>query len=103
MPSRVDVDSHHGSRNDFGQLVHELRSVLGPCSGIDSKDVDPNKLQSLMELYDSDERQWSPYAFGDESRAYTRNLVDEGNGKSNLVRRYLMKSERLKKADECHS
>lgn len=29
--------------------------------------------------------QGQKYAFADHSRGYTRNLVDEGNGKSNLV------------------
>jgi hypothetical protein len=39
-----------------------------------------------MEQYNSKEAEWEKYAFGDTSRPYTRNLVDEGNGKSNLVR-----------------
>jgi hypothetical protein len=50
-----------------------------------SDDVDVNYLQQLMEGYDSSDNQWGRYAFGDSSRGYTRNLVDEGNGKSNLV------------------
>jgi cysteine dioxygenase len=41
-----------------------------------------------MENYTSCESEWSKYAFSDLSRGYTRNLVDEGNGKSNLVRPY---------------
>ena len=47
--------------------------------------MDPADIQRLMERYTSDPEQWSKYALGDASRAYTRNLVDEGNGKSNLV------------------
>jgi hypothetical protein len=47
--------------------------------------VDVDHLDRLMRDYDSDPREWSRFAMGDESRAYTRNLVDEGNGKSNLV------------------
>lgn len=38
-----------------------------------------------MEEYISNEKDWDKYAFPDFSRGYTRNLVDEGNGKSNLV------------------
>lgn len=38
-----------------------------------------------MENYTSSEKDWEKYAFADLSRGYTRNLVDEGNGKSNLV------------------
>ena len=33
----------------------------------------------------SNSDEWSQYALGDSSKTYTRNLVDEGNGKSNLV------------------
>lgn len=38
-----------------------------------------------MAAYESNEEDWSKYAFADKSRAYTRNLVDSGNGKANLV------------------
>lgn len=69
----------------FHRLVRALSDVLGPSSGIDSADVDENDLIRLMEQYVSDEAQWHQYAFADTSRNYTRNLVDEGNGKSNLL------------------
>ncbi|KAF2637181.1 cysteine dioxygenase type I [Massarina eburnea CBS 473.64] len=69
----------------FQQLVASLSNVLGPSSGIDSSDVDENELQKLMEEYVSDEDQWAQYKFEAQDRAYTRNLVDKGNGKSNLL------------------
>ncbi|CAG7565099.1 RmlC-like cupin domain-containing protein [Fusarium flagelliforme] len=72
-------------RNRFEELVVRLKDALGPSSGLTSDDVDVNYLQQLMEGYDSSDNQWSRYAFGDSSRGYTRNLVDEGNGKSNLL------------------
>ncbi|KAL2438822.1 Cysteine dioxygenase [Exophiala dermatitidis] len=71
--------------DDFHRLVRTLSDVLGPSSGIDSADVDENDLIRLMEGYVSQESQWHQYAFADPSRNYTRNLVDEGNGKSNLL------------------
>lgn len=71
--------------DDFHRLVRALSEVLGPSSGINSADVDQNDLIRLMTEYDSVEAQWQPYAFADPSRNYTRNLVDEGNGKSNLL------------------
>ena len=71
--------------NQFDELVLALKEALGPSSGLTSDDVDVNFLSRLMEGYDSSDNQWSRYAFGDKSRGYTRNLVDEGNGKSNLV------------------
>jgi cysteine dioxygenase len=69
----------------FHRLVSELSRILGPFSGLNSEDVDVQKLQKLMEGYISIEKDWNKYAFSDLSRSYTRNLVDEGNGKSNLV------------------
>lgn len=71
--------------DDFHSLVQALSDVLGPSSGINSDDVDENDLIRLMEKYISQESQWRQYAFADTSRNYTRNLVDEGNGKSNLL------------------
>ncbi|KAL6241466.1 hypothetical protein RBB50_011730 [Rhinocladiella similis] len=71
--------------NAFHRLVRALSDVLGPSSGINSEDVDENDLIRLMEEYDSQESDWGHYAFSDPSRNYTRNLVDEGNGKSNLL------------------
>ncbi|EAS32888.3 cysteine dioxygenase [Coccidioides immitis RS] len=69
----------------FHKLVQDLSDVLGPSSGLDSDDVDPMDIQRLMEGYTSNHSEWLHYALADPSRAYTRNLVDEGNGKSNLL------------------
>ncbi|PSN67931.1 cysteine dioxygenase type I [Corynespora cassiicola Philippines] len=66
-------------------LVESLREKLGPCSGINSEDVNEKELQSLMERYISNEAEWRKYFFPSSSHAYTRNLVDKGNGKSNLL------------------
>jgi cysteine dioxygenase len=71
----------------FQSLVQALSEKLGPCSGIDSDDVDERELQQLMQDYISDESEWSQYFFPASEMAYTRNLVDKGNGKSNLVRK----------------
>lgn len=69
----------------FEELVIALKEALGPSSGLDSSDVDLNTLMRYMRIYDTNERGWVPYAMADPELAYTRNLVDEGNGKSNLV------------------
>ncbi|KAH7017569.1 RmlC-like cupin domain-containing protein [Ilyonectria destructans] len=69
----------------FEELVMGLKEALGPSSGLTCDDVNINFLTRLMEDYDGSDNQWSKYAFGDHSRGYTRNLVDEGNGKSNLL------------------
>ncbi|KAJ5625540.1 cysteine dioxygenase [Penicillium lagena] len=69
----------------FEKLVRDLSAALGPSSGLDSDDVDPVDIQKLMDGYVSNEEEWGSYALGDISRTYTRNLIDEGNGKSNVI------------------
>jgi len=69
----------------FHRLVQDLSNVLGPSSGLTSADVDPKNLMELMQKYTSNESEWKPYALGDPTRTFTRNLVDRGNGKSNLL------------------
>lgn len=69
----------------FDGLVAALKEALGPSSGLTCDDIDIGYLTQLMRKYDSSGDEWKRYAFGDSSRGYTRNLVDEGNGKSNLV------------------
>lgn len=71
--------------NAFEDLITALRATLGPTSGLTSEGVDVEALSWLMEEYESREEEWGRYALGDASRGYTRNLVDVGNGKSNLV------------------
>jgi cysteine dioxygenase len=71
--------------NKFEELVIALKEALGPSSGLTSDDVDVQYLTTLMAEYCSSESEWARYSFGDATRGYTRNLVDEGNGKSNLV------------------
>ncbi len=73
--------------DEFHRLVQDLSDILGPSSGLDSEDVDPLDIQHLMEKYVSTKSEWEPYALRDPNRTFTRNLVDRGNGKSNLVRR----------------
>ncbi|KAF7163944.1 hypothetical protein CNMCM5623_008605 [Aspergillus felis] len=71
--------------NAFENLVLDLSEALRPSSGLDSDDVNPDDIQRLMEQYVSNPEEWRPFALGDNSRGYTRNLIDEGNGKSNLI------------------
>lgn len=70
----------------FQVLVDEIKTVLGPSSGLNSEDVEVEDLTHLMERYVSKAEEWAPYALSNANMPYTRNLVDEGNGKANLVR-----------------
>lgn len=91
MPSAVEIDAAEPTGNPgktldaFQKLVQDINKVLGPSSGLAPADVDPESLTALMRNYSSNEAEWKPYAMGDPSRTFTRNLVDRGNGKSNLV------------------
>ncbi|KAI9785286.1 MAG: hypothetical protein M1835_003357 [Candelina submexicana] len=71
--------------DSFHRLVCDINRILGPSSGLNSNDVDPKDIEKLMDKYTSNESEWSQYAYADHTRAYTRNLVDHGNGKSNLI------------------
>ena len=91
MPARIEQPMRYPAEHSdthvdaFHGLVRDLSAILGPSSGINSADIDPENLRRLMEAYISEKIEWMPYALGDPSRSYTRNLVDKGNGKSNLV------------------
>jgi hypothetical protein len=76
---------NHGADGAFQELVQKLSDILGPCSGLDSEEIDPDVIQQTMRSYSSKGSEWEQYALLDPSKHYTRNLVDEGNGKSNLV------------------
>ncbi|KAG2418303.1 cysteine dioxygenase [Aspergillus terreus] len=82
LPASPDLPS---PSNAFEELVQDLSAALGPSSGLDSDDVDPCEIQRLMERYSSNPSEWLPLALGDHQKSYTRNLIDEGNGKSNLL------------------
>ncbi|GAP82820.1 putative cysteine dioxygenase [Rosellinia necatrix] len=69
----------------FKLLVDDIRTVLGPSSGLNSEDVEVEDLTHLMERYVSNPEEWAPYALSNANMPYTRNLVDEGNGKANLL------------------
>ena len=77
----VEVDD----LNSFEQLVRDLSDVLGPTSGLDSNEIDHKELENLLLAYRSETSEWQKYALADYTRPYTRNLVDAGNGKFNLL------------------
>ena len=85
MPSRIENSAEADSHDRFQELVVDLSAKLGPSSGIDADDVDAGDLVKLMQQYISKESEWEKYALGNSRMPYTRNLVDRGNGKSNLV------------------
>ncbi|KAJ3218730.1 Cysteine dioxygenase [Dinochytrium kinnereticum] len=71
-PKTLDdlIKALHAEMSDKG--IHEMDKV----------NVD--RVKALMESYVSNPAEWSKYAHWDP-RKYTRNLVDDGNGKFNLM------------------
>lgn len=79
-PLLVEEDNY-----TFEQLVHDLRSYLGSSRGIDGENVDHKVLIAFMSKYASNPKDWSRFARNDVSKNYTRNLVEDINGRANLV------------------
>ncbi|CAB1319339.1 unnamed protein product, partial [Coregonus sp. 'balchen'] len=50
----------------------------------ESEDINVTEVNNIMEAYDSNPQEWMKFAKFDPLR-YTRNLVDKGNGKFNLI------------------
>lgn len=71
----------------FHQLTRDLNSIMAHSPGSDFSDIDPQPIISLMEGYASKASDWLEYAYRDKDQCFTRNLVDRGNGKCNLVGR----------------
>ncbi|KAM7391382.1 hypothetical protein PAMP_022077 [Pampus punctatissimus] len=61
--------------DDLIQILHNI--FENDCINIE-------EVQNIMESYESKPQEWMKYAKFDQYR-YTRNLVDEGNGKFNLM------------------
>ncbi|KAF9027181.1 hypothetical protein CPC16_006642 [Podila verticillata] len=68
---------------DLDDLVRLLHIELG-TNGLACEGVDVERVKTLMASYTSNQHDWEKYALFDKNR-YTRNLVDDGNGKFNLM------------------
>jgi len=58
-------------------LIEELHKAFG------EETVDTDRVKGLLQTYKSNPNDWKKYVFFDPHR-YTRNLIDNGNGKFNL-------------------
>jgi cysteine dioxygenase len=106
-PTTHILDIHHVDKsrdqNEFDELLASLADTLGPSSGLTLEDVNVASLMRSMKYYDSKEGDWAKYAFGNMEMDYTRNLIDEGNGKSNLVRLPYSKTGRPRAVADEHT
>lgn len=82
-PSHVKVP--HREENSRQGKINTLRELIDALHDAFKTDhVDIDHVQDLMSSYKSNPLEWKKYAKFDRYR-YTRNLVDEGNGRFNLM------------------
>ncbi|XP_029296492.1 cysteine dioxygenase type 1 [Cottoperca gobio] len=61
--------------DDLIKILHKI---------FESDNINVDEVQDIMEAYQSNPQDWAKFAKPDKYR-YTRNLVDDGNGKFNLM------------------
>ena len=70
----------------FHTLVQELSGYIDTAQSLAFSEIcDPNAVIQRMKQYQSNTREWAKYAYRDEAQCFTRNMVDRGLGKSNIV------------------
>ncbi|KAJ1995243.1 hypothetical protein GGI26_000443 [Coemansia sp. RSA 1358] len=65
-------------------LISSLNKTMGD-GGLGEDPYTVRQVKKLMQSYISQSNDWSQYAVYHEGTRYTRNLVDDGNGKYNLL------------------
>eukprot|EP00800_Vazella_pourtalesii_P009995 TRINITY_DN25128_c0_g1_i1.p1 TRINITY_DN25128_c0_g1~~TRINITY_DN25128_c0_g1_i1.p1 ORF type:complete len:200 (+),score=15.39 TRINITY_DN25128_c0_g1_i1:167-766(+) len=80
MCTKCPYISHDVSdETNFSKLISDIRKEF------DSSDtIDIDRVKAILSAYKSNPSEWDRYTTWDPHR-YTRNLVDEGNGKYNLI------------------
>lgn len=63
---------------NLDDLIKELRKIF------ESDEIDVDYVKTVLSAYKSNPKDWKKYSKFDTHR-YTRNLIDEGNGKYNLM------------------
>ncbi|KAJ2081650.1 hypothetical protein H4R24_002174 [Coemansia sp. RSA 988] len=66
------------------ELISSLNTVMGD-KGLGEDFETVRRVKQLMRGYVSKSQDWEKYAFYQDGARYTRNLVDDGNGKYNLL------------------
>ncbi|KAJ2364684.1 hypothetical protein IW150_006414 [Coemansia sp. RSA 2607] len=66
------------------ELISSLNAVMGD-EGLGDNLQTVRKVKQLMQSYTSHSQDWTYHAVYHEGTRYTRNLVDDGNGKYNLL------------------
>ncbi|KAJ3101257.1 hypothetical protein HDU97_001554 [Phlyctochytrium planicorne] len=85
--NKAQLPLPHPHPEDLAHLVSLLHTELADKGIHEMKhQMEIDRIRSIMESYVSNCHDWLQYAHFDKSkRKYTRNLVDDGNGKFNLM------------------
>ncbi|XP_064595968.1 cysteine dioxygenase type 1-like isoform X2 [Liolophura sinensis] len=78
LSDKTEREKHRESPNSLNELIKELHVIFS------SDRVDVDYVKHLMSEFKSVKKEWKKFAKFDPHR-YTRNLVDSGNGKFNLM------------------
>lgn len=66
-------------------IISTLNDLIKTIRSVFNKDhIDINEVHTILEYFQCDFSEWSKYIFYNKTK-YTRNLIDEGNGKYNLL------------------
>ena len=83
---RPSSNSHSQQLDDFHNLVQDLSGYLDTAHSLAFSEIcDPNAVIRRMKQYRSDRVEWGRYAHEDGNQCFTRNMVERGLGKSNIV------------------
>ena len=87
---RSSISAGHQRLDGFHNLVQELSGYLDTAQSLAFSEIcDPNAVIHRMKGYQSDRSEWAKYAHEDGNQCFTRNMVERGLGKSNIVRSHL--------------
>ena len=88
MATKPEAESHNSELAQNPRdapLIENLKYLLVLPTTATFKDIDYQPVIDAMTAYISDKKDWERYAHRDKTQGFTRNLVDKGNGKYNLV------------------
>lgn len=74
----------------FHNLVRELSGYLDEAPSLMFAEIcNPDTVIQKMREYRSDRSEWAKYAHEDGNQCFTRNMVERGQGKSNIVSQHV--------------
>lgn len=83
---KPSIEAQGQQLDAFHSLVRELSGYLDQAQSLAFSEIcDPDAVIQRMKEYRSDRSEWAKYAHEDGNQCFTRNMVERGLGKSNIV------------------